>query len=86
VLLGAVMTGVAVVYHRWRQSGVLWLSIAVGLALGGLAALLSWLDGWHRLLDWFTTGPILVTLVLLPLTVAAACAMAAYAGLRRATP
>ena len=30
LLLGTLLMGMAVVQHRWRQGGMLWLSIGVG--------------------------------------------------------
>ncbi|WP_426563033.1 ABC transporter permease [Angustibacter sp. McL0619] len=86
VLLGAVMMGVGVVHHRWRQHGVFALSVAVGLLLGAVAALLTWRDAWGAFFDWFADSSTLVTMVALPLLVAALAAAAGYRALLRATP
>jgi hypothetical protein len=76
----------AVVHNRWRQGGVFWLAILTTVVGGGLIALVTWLDAWHALFDWFADTSVLVTLVLLPLVVAAVAGAGSYRLLRRATP
>jgi hypothetical protein len=85
LMLSALVMVVAVVHHRWRQSGVLWLTILTGALAGAVVALITWLDAWPEVGGWFADTSAAVTLVLLPLALAALVAAAGYRLLRRAT-
>ena len=86
LLLGTLLMGMAVVQHRWRQGGMVWLAVAAVVLLGGLVALITWLDAWHDLWDWYQDTSALVTLVLVPVALAVALGAAGYRLLLRATP
>ncbi|GAA4348436.1 hypothetical protein [Angustibacter luteus] len=86
LLLGTLLMGMAVVQHRWRQGGMIWLAIGSVVVVGGLVALITWLAAWHDLWDWFQDTSALVTLVLIPVALAVALAGAGYRLLLNATP
>jgi hypothetical protein len=86
LLLGTLLMAVAVVQHRWRQGGMFWLSLGAVVVVGALVALVTWLNAWHALWDWYQDTSALVTLVLLPVALAVAIAAAGYRLLLRATP
>jgi hypothetical protein len=80
-LLGA---WAATIWLRWRQAGMLVGGVVLVLALGGSAVLITWLDGWPTVGDWFAAlTPLSAAgwsaLVCIPL------AAASYATLRRVT-
>lgn len=77
---------VGVIQHRWRTVGLLTAGATV-IGVGGLAAiLLTWTQSWSGLWSWFVDTSRVVTLVALPIVIAAACAAAAWRILRRAAP
>jgi hypothetical protein len=43
----------ATIWLRWRQVGMLVGGVALVLALGGSAVLITWLHGWSAVGDWF---------------------------------
>jgi len=49
-LLGA---WVSTIWLRWRAVGMLVGGVAAVLVFGGLAVLVTWLDGWAAVGDWF---------------------------------
>ena len=85
VLVGAVMSALAVVHHRWRTTGLFTLIMALILAGGALIVLATWRHAWGTVLDTVTGLPALVSLVAAPLAVAVLAAGAGFAGLRPAT-
>ncbi|MFN8080629.1 MAG: hypothetical protein U0Q19_13815 [Kineosporiaceae bacterium] len=85
VLVGSVMSALAVVHHRWRVTGLFTLIIALILAGGAAGVLVTWRHAWGPVLDAVTGLPTVVAVVVLPLSVAVLAAGAGFAGLRRAT-
>jgi hypothetical protein len=77
---------VGVIHHRWRAVGLL-TATATAFMAGGLAAiLLTWTRSWSGLWSWFVDTPRVVTLVALPIVIAAASIVASWRVLRRAAP
>lgn len=75
----------ASVYVRWRAMGmyVFWASVVVVL-FGGVL-LISWLDAWHLVGEFFVTAGVLGSAAW-SLVFTGLCALAAWLILRRATP
>ncbi|NLV78569.1 MAG: hypothetical protein GXY65_04355 [Rhodococcus sp.] len=79
MLLGAIQ-------HRWPTTGIL-AAGAVVIGVGGLAAIvLTWTQSWSSLWSWSADSPRAVTLVALPLCVAAACLAGAWQVVRNDSP
>ncbi|TCN58286.1 hypothetical protein EV641_101389 [Rhodococcus sp. SMB37] len=75
-----------VIHHRWRAMGLLTAGTAIIVA-GGLASiLLTWTQSWSCLWSWFADTPRVVTLVLLPIAIAAVCTATAWRILHRSAP
>jgi hypothetical protein len=78
--------GLGVLYKRWGQNGVWGLSIGGILVLGGVGVLVTWLDSWRAVGQWFADQSVTSLAVGLPLALTAVLAVLAFAGLRRAVP
>ncbi len=75
----------ASVFFRWKAMGTTITIIALAFLLVGLAALVTFTDGWAGIGDWFAaSGAVGIALWTLPLT--ALCSLATWALLSRATP
>ena len=78
--------GAGIVHQRWGQTGTYGLIIGTMVLFGGLAILISLLDAWTGVADWFSEQSIVTLTVALPVAVALAAALAAYPGIRRVVP
>jgi hypothetical protein len=78
--------GMGVVHQRWGQVGTWGLIIGSLVFFGGLAVLITWLEAWAGVVDWFADQSDLTLTAGLPLALAAAAALAAYPGIRRVVP
>jgi hypothetical protein len=78
--------GMGVVHQRWGQNGTWGLIIGTLVLFGGLAVLISWLDAWRALGDWFADQSAATLTVGLPIVVALVAAAAAFPGIRRVVP
>jgi hypothetical protein len=78
--------GIGVVYQRWGQAGTWGLIVGSVVLFGGLALLLTWLDAWGDVGDWFADQSMTTLTVGLPLAVAAVAAIASFPGVRRVVP
>ncbi|TFV66638.1 hypothetical protein E4P40_25175 [Blastococcus sp. CT_GayMR20] len=87
VLLSAFLgIGLGVVSKRWGPSGVWGLTIAATVVVGGLAILVTWLDAWRAIGNWFADQSVTTLAVGLPAALAVAVAAASFAGIRRVVP
>ncbi|TKJ30743.1 hypothetical protein [Blastococcus sp. CCUG 61487] len=78
--------GMGVVHQRWGQAGTWGLIIGSLVVFGGLAILITWLEAWGDVADWFTDQSAVTLAVGLPVAVALAAALAAFPGIRRVVP
>ncbi len=78
-------SAIATIYLRWRGVGITTFFIALGFALVGLVALVTFVEGWDEVGAWFeATG--LVGSFAWSFVISALAAVGGYAVLRRATP
>ncbi|MDT0278173.1 hypothetical protein [Blastococcus goldschmidtiae] len=56
------------------------------VVFGGLALLITWLDAWANVADWFTDQSVVTLTVALPLAAALIATLAALPGIRRVVP
>ena len=78
--------GTGIVHKRWGQAGTWGLIIASMVFFGGLAILITWLDGWGSLATWFSDQSIATLTIGLPAAVALVAALVSYPGIRRVVP
>ena len=78
--------GTGIVHKRWGQAGTWGLIIASMVFFGGLAILITWLDGWGSLVTWFSDQSIATLAIGLPAVVALVVALVSYPGIRRVVP
>ncbi|MGY1815087.1 hypothetical protein [Blastococcus sp. SYSU D00820] len=78
--------GMGVVHQRWGQTGTWGLIIGTLVLFGGLAVLITWLEAWGSVVDWFAAQSTTTLTVGVPLAIAVAAALAAYPGVRRVVP
>ncbi|MGY2126819.1 hypothetical protein [Blastococcus sp. SYSU DS0617] len=78
--------GMGVVHQRWGQTGTWGLIIGTMLVFGGLALLITWLEAWRDVGEWFSDQSVVTLTVGLPLAVALIAALAALPGIRRVVP
>ncbi len=78
--------GIGVVQQRWGQLGTWGLIIGSLVLFGGLAVLITWLEAWGAIGDWFSDQSAVTLSVGLPLAVALAAGLAAFPGIRRVVP
>jgi hypothetical protein len=78
--------GTGIVQKRWGQAGTWGLIIASMVFFGGLAILITWLDGWGSLATWFSDQSIATLTIGLPAAVALVAALVSYPGIRRVVP
>ena len=78
--------GMGVVHQRWGQAGTWGLIVGSVVLFGGLALLLTWLQAWGDVGDWFADRSVVSLTVGLPLVVAAVAAIASFPGVRRVVP
>lgn len=72
-------------YQRWGQTGVWIACVGTGVALGGLAVLVTWQRWWPAVGSFFTEQSTFALLAGYPLLLAALLAGAGWFMLRRAT-
>ncbi|SOC48010.1 hypothetical protein SAMN05660748_1178 [Blastococcus aggregatus] len=78
--------GVGIVHKRWGQTGTWGLIIGSMIFFGGLALLITWLEAWQSVGDWFADQSVATLTIGLPLVVAVAVALASFPGIRRVVP
>lgn len=85
VLFAAIGAATAAIYVRWRAAGmyVFWLGLVIIVVT--TVVLLTTLDGWFAVRDFFQTAGVMGSLVW-SLVITALSSIAAYVILRRATP
>ncbi|MBN1091121.1 hypothetical protein JKP75_18545 [Blastococcus sp. TML/M2B] len=78
--------GIGIVHQRWGQTGTWGLMIGTLVFFGGLAILISLLEAWRTVGDWFADQSTLALTAGLPLAIAAVVALISYPGIRRVVP
>lgn len=78
--------GMGVVHQRWGQAGTWGLIIGSLVLFGGLAILITWLEAWGSVAEWFGDQSAATLTIGLPLVLAVTAALAAYPGIRRVVP
>lgn len=78
--------GIGIVHKRWGQAGTWGLIIASMVLFGGLALLVTWLEAWQSVGDWFADQSTATLTIGLPAALAAAVALVAFPGIRRVVP
>ena len=78
--------GVGVVMKRWGQLGMWSLIVGTVVVLGGLSVLITWLEAWGDLGDWFGNRSVATIAAALPAALAVALAGISWAGIRRTVP
>jgi hypothetical protein len=78
--------GVGIVQKRWGQAGTWGLIIASMLLAGGAAILVSWLDAWASVGNWFADQSVATLTIGLPAVVALVAALVSFPGIRRVVP
>ena len=87
-MLAFTFIGVAmgVVHKRWGQAGTWGLIIGSTAFFGGLAILISWLDAWRDVADWFAAQSLPTLAIGLPAALALVVALVSFPGIRRVVP
>ena len=78
--------GMGVVTKRWGPNGVWGLIISGTVVLGGAAVLVTWMRAWTDLGRWLIDQSVMTLAVGLPLALATALGLLAFAGIRRVVP
>ena len=78
--------GMGVVTKRWGPNGVWGLIIGGIVVLGGAAVLVTWMHAWTDLGRWLIDQSVMTLAVGLPLALATALGLLAFAGIRRVVP
>ena len=78
--------GMGVVTKRWGPNGVWGLIIGSIVVLGGAAVLVTWMRAWTDLGRWLTDQSVMTLAVGVPLALATALGLLAFAGIRRVVP
>lgn len=78
--------GIGVTLKRWGPNGLWALTIAVILLLGGLVVLVTGLEAWGAVGDWFGDRSLGTLAVALPTALALLLAALSFAGIRRVVP
>ncbi len=78
--------GTGIVYKRWGQAGTWGLMIGSIAVFGGLAVLITWLDAWRNVADWFAAQSAATLTIGLPVALALAVALASFPAIRRVVP
>jgi hypothetical protein len=78
--------GMGVVTKRWGPSGVWGLIIGGLVVLGGAAVLVTWMRAWTDVGRWLIDQSVMTLAVSLPLALATALGLLAFAGIRRVVP
>ena len=78
--------GMGVVTKRWGPNGVWGLIIRGIVVLGGAAVLVTWMRAWTDLGRWLIDQSVMTLAVGLPLALATALGLLAFAGIRRVVP
>lgn len=85
ILFFAIGTATAAVYVRWRTTGMYVFWAAVVVVVFGAIVLVSWLQAWGQVGDFFVTAGVLGSAAW-SLVISGLCGIAAWFVLRRATP
>jgi hypothetical protein len=86
ILVSAIGIFCGVVLRRWGLNGILALSAAALLAGGVAATLITWLDRWRAVADWFADQSTVNLFVGWPTLVGLVLAGLGFVLIRRATP
>ncbi len=78
--------GTGVVTKRWGPSGVWGLIIGGLVVLGGAAVLVTWMSAWTDFGRWLIDQSAMTLAVGLPLALATALGLLAFAGISRVAP
>jgi len=78
--------GIGIVHQRWGQLGTWGLVVGSMLVLGALAVLITWLEAWRAVGDWFADQSAATLTIGLPVAVALIVAVVSYPGIRRIVP
>jgi hypothetical protein len=78
--------GIGIVHKRWGSAGTWSLIIGSNVLSGGLIVLVTWLDAWGAIGNWFADQSLVTLTVGLPAAFALVVALAAYPGIRRVVP
>lgn len=82
----AIGVGAGIVHQRWGQTGTWGLIIGSLVVVGGVSILITWLDAWREVGDWFSDQSTVTLTIGLPLAVAAVVALISFPGIRRVVP
>ncbi len=85
ILLNLAAVVGAVAFARWGVNGLFTVGTATVLVLSGLVALVTWQRQWGNLIGWFSDQPVALTVVGLPILLAALLTGGGYLAIRRAT-
>ncbi|PZG15293.1 hypothetical protein C1I95_19905 [Micromonospora craterilacus] len=86
LLLGFIGIAIALVFKRWGANGMLTLSAAALVVIGGLATLVTWQGWWSAIGGWFADQSGAALLVGWPALLTLPLAAVSYLVIRRATP
>ncbi|WP_431727603.1 ABC transporter permease [Verrucosispora sp. TAA-831] len=86
LLLGFLGIAIALVFKRWGVNGMLTLSTATLVVIGGAVVLATWRGWWSAIGDWFADQSGAALLVGWPALFTLPLAVASYLIIRRATP
>ena len=78
--------GTGIVQKRWGQTGTWGLIIGAMVFFGGLAVLVSWLEAWGSVADWFADQSVATLTIGLPAVIALIAALISFPGIRRVVP
>ena len=78
--------GIGIVHQRWGPAGTWGLIVGSMVVFGALAVLITWLEAWREVGDWFADQSTATLTVGLPLAVALIAAVASFPGMRRIVP
>jgi hypothetical protein len=84
--LSAIGVFAGVVFKRWGQLGVYALTVGSGVALAGLAIVVTWQRWWPAVGSFFTNQSTFALLAGYPLVIAIVLGGAGWLAIRRATP
>ena len=78
--------GIGIVHQRWGQIGTWGLIVGSMIVFGGLAVLITWLEAWRAVGDWFADQSASTLTIGLPLAVALIAAVVSFPGMQRIVP
>ncbi len=78
--------GFGVVHKRWGQAGTWGLMLGSLAVFGGLAVLVTWLEAWGSIGQWFADQSVATLTIALPTAIALVAAAVSFPGIRRVVP